>query len=96
MARNSKRSLSKMQQQKVRGGPTPNQIKNFAIVDDQVLSLKHVKTFQYEQGDNSQRMLDWVKLVMLDTREYDSLVIVMYGQAAVQFCHSGAFIRFTP
>ena len=33
MASNSKKSLEKVQNQKVRGGPTPQQFRNFAIVD---------------------------------------------------------------
>jgi len=90
----SKYSKKKTIDLKVKGGVSPTYFKNFAVVNDMVLSLDQVRKFSFEKNEGPQQVLDFIKDNLLSQQPtYTRLVIVKEGQGHVQFMHAIAIRR---
>ena len=51
-----------------------------------------MKTFKKSDSETSQTLMDYLYEVMVARKLFNELVLVMRGEVAVEFAHSGAFV----
>ena len=79
--------------QKVRGGVTPSQLTQFAVVNNQSWSLVELACFKTEEGETYDDMLRFVKANMLEDNPISEMILTCKGQTTFVFGHAGAFVR---
>ena len=89
-------TIEQAEKQKVKGGVSPMNFKNFAIVDGKSLSLKHLMDFKPQIGqDSAIPMMDFVVDAMLGPHaKYTELILLCDGKRLSGYIHACIFVRF--